>query len=291
MRTIPACSTTKSFPSSPVDFRPEKHCFLLRSRPEIAFTITPGLAIALRMDMNISVVLVRTKYPENIGSVARACLNMGVSDIILVDPQNYDQEKAAPLATVHAKHILQSATIMPDLNTALADFQSTYGTTARMGGWRKAVLTPDKAAREMAEKLASGERIALVFGPEDKGLTNEETTICGRLVNIPTAPEGTSLNLSQAVLILLYEAFRARHGHHLDAESQMTSRQATHKEQEALFASIQEALIAIDFLKDDNPSYWMLPVRRFFQNFSLKRHEFNLLMGICHQIKWLAGKK
>ncbi|MFW5489010.1 MAG: RNA methyltransferase [Desulfovibrio sp.] len=243
------------------------------------------------MDMNISVVLVRTKYPENIGSVARACLNMGVSDIILVDPQNFDQDKAAPLATVHAKHILQSATIVPNLDTALADFQSTYGTTARMGGWRKGVLTPDKAALEMAEKLASGERIALVFGPEDKGLTNEETTTCGRLINIPTSQEGTSLNLSQAVLILLYEAFRAFHGHHQQPGNSTSSRQATHQEQETLFSAIQDALLAIDFLKSDNPDYWMLPVRRFFQRFSLKRHEYNLLMGICRQVKWMAGKR
>lgn len=243
------------------------------------------------MDMNIAVVLVRTKYPENVGSVARACLNMGVSDMILVDPQHYAPDKAAPLATVHAKHILDSAAIVPDLNTALADFQSTYGTTARMGGWRKAVLTPDKAALEMAEKMASGERIALVFGPEDKGLTNEETTTCGRLVNIPTSREGTSLNLSQAVLILLYEAFRARHGHGRQTADPTSSQLATHQEQETLFASMQDALVAIDFLKQNNSDYWMLPIRRFFQRFSLKRHEYNLLMGICRQIKWVAGKK
>jgi tRNA/rRNA methyltransferase len=240
---------------------------------------------------SLDIVLFRPKYPENIGSVARAMLNMGASSLILVDPQGFDLEKAAPLATFHALPILEAARSVPDLRTALAGTALAIGTTARTGGWRKGLLSPaGAAAQHVLPRLAEGGRVALVFGPEDRGLTNEETSLCDHLVMIPASPECTSLNLSQAVLILLYECFQRSLEAPFEPKGPPSERDATFEERDALFANIQAALAEIGFLKDQNQDYWMLPVRRFFGRFRLRRNEFNLLMGVCRQVRWVAGR-
>lgn len=238
---------------------------------------------------NLAVILFRPKYPENIGSVARACLNMGVTNLIIVDPYNFDMEKALPLATAHAKHVLEGARIVKTLPEAVEGFTSVYGTTARTGGWRKGLMTPASMANVVDERLRSGGKVAIVFGPEDTGLTNEETSFCSGLLTIPTCHEVTSLNLSQAVVVVLYECFLRSLDTPFVPPGPPDERPATVQEQEVLFANIQESLLAIDFLKEDNPDYWMLPFRRFFTKISLKRNEFNLLMGVCRQVQWFVG--
>jgi tRNA/rRNA methyltransferase len=238
----------------------------------------------------LRVVLFHTKYPENVGSVARAMLNMGVADLYLVDPQGFDIERAAPLATAHARHILERAKIVDTLAEALSGTALAVGTTARTGGWRKGLLTPAKAAPEIFSRLSDGGEVALVFGPEDRGLTNEETSLCDQLVMIPAHPDCTSLNLSQAVLILLYECYQYALVRPFEPKGPPTERDASFEERQALFSSMQEALAAIDFLKDQNAEYWMMPVRRFFSRFRLRRNEFNLLMGICRQVRGVAAR-
>jgi len=239
---------------------------------------------------NLRVVLFRPKYAENVGSVARAMLNMGARNLVLVDPQGYDIDRAAPLATNHARHILENARVTATLAQALENTALVVGTTARTGGWRKGLLTPAKAAPEIYARLADGEDAALVFGPEDRGLTNEETSLCDQLVMIPAHPDCTSLNLSQAVLILLYECFQHSLTRPYEPKGPPTERDASFEERQALFANMQQALADIDFLKDQNAEYWMMPVRRFFSRFRLRRNEFNLLMGVCRQVRGLAAR-
>lgn len=240
--------------------------------------------------LNTAVVLVRPKYPENVGSVARACMNMGCHQIILVNPRNWDVNKAKRLATPHSEQLLDEITIVPDLAEALAPFSVVYGTTARTGGWRKAIMVPEKAGATIAKQLGDNEKIALVFGPEDTGLDNREIEICGQLICIPTHRDMTSLNLAQAALIILYEIFKQSSIHPPAANAPLPSRSITHKEQEVLIQRIKASLLAIDFLHEDNPDYFMLPMRRFLQRFQMKRHEFNLLMGICRQVEWIVRK-
>ncbi|WP_462324659.1 RNA methyltransferase [Desulfoplanes sp.] len=240
-------------------------------------------------EMNTAVVLVRPKYPENVGSVARACMNMGCRRIILVSPRNWDVDRAKRLATPHSGQLLDGVTIVDDLAEALAPFSVVYGTTARTGGWRKSLTTPEKAGTAIAGQLASGENVAVVFGPEDSGLDNREIEICGQLVCIPTHRDMTSLNLAQAALIILYEIFK-QSSPPPATNDQAPIRSITHREQEVLIERIKTSLMDIDFLHDDNPEYFMLPMRRFLQRFIMKRHEFNLLMGICRQIEWIVNK-
>ena len=235
------------------------------------------------------VVLFRPKYPENVGSVARACLNMGCPNLVLVRPRAWDMERALPLATSHAKGILESARIVDTLEEALEGCTSVFGTTARTGGWRKGLMSPVTLSGVVDERLRTGGRVAILFGPEDAGLTNEETKVCSGLVTIPTSWEGTSLNLSQAVMVILYECFKKALDEPFEPAGPPQERPTTLDEQEALFENIKGTLLTIDFLKDDNPDYWMLPVRRFFSRINLRRNEYNLLMGVCRQIKWFIG--
>jgi len=216
-------------------------------------------------------------------------MNMGCQRIILVSPRNWDVTKAKRLATPHSEKLLDEITIVDDLTDALAPFSVVYGTTARTGGWRKSIILPEKAGGTIAEQLSKGEQVALVFGPEDTGLDNREIEICGQLICIPTHRDMTSLNLAQAALIILYEIFK-QSSCQTPAHTDLPSRSITHKEQEVLIERIKTSLLAIDFLHDDNPDYFMLPMRRFLQRFEMKRHEFNLLMGICRQIEWIVKK-
>jgi tRNA/rRNA methyltransferase len=238
----------------------------------------------------LAVVLHRPKYAENVGSVARACLNMGCKRIILVDPQDYEQQRALPLATIHARRLLEQAVHVPELPRALASFTQVYGTTARIGGWRKHLLNPGQAASRMARQMREGHDVALLFGPEDRGLANAEIETCSHLIHIPTARAGVSLNLAQAVLIVLYECLQAAHNKPVGQQVPRADH-VTHAEQETLFAQLKQTLMAIDFIREDNPEYWMLRMRRFVQRMGLRRDEFNVLMGICRQMDWALSMK
>jgi len=246
----------------------------------------------------LSVVLVRPRFPENVGSVARACLNMGASDIRLVAPENWDMEKAAVLATQHARHLLEGASVHADLAGALLGVQEAFATTARLGGWRKALLSPDKAAGMAARRIAKGGTAALVLGPEDQGLGNDDLALCTRLVTIPTASAGRSLNLSQAALLLLWECLKARRAITAGQAERETGAQAGAApgqgigvpERELLMARVKKALLALDVLHGDNPDYFLMPFRRFLARTDISRREFDMLMGLCRQVEWLAEK-
>jgi tRNA/rRNA methyltransferase len=214
-----------------------------------------------RLD-DIAVILFRPKFSENVGSVARACANMGCSRIILVDPWQWDLERALPLATHHARHLLDGLTIVPTLREALMPFSFSYATTARLGGWRKAILTPREAAPRIVEERRHG-GVALVFGPEDRGLTNEEIEICN-------------------------ECFLAAQERPLHLSRYPKDRVINHEEQELLFATLRETLMEIDYIKPDNPDYFMLSIKRFVHRLAPRRHEFNQIMGLCRQVRRLA---
>ena len=253
---------------------------------------------------NLAVVLFRPKLSDNVGSTARAMANMGCDNLYVVAPRDFDPGRARALATMKGLPVLERMVIADDLAQVLAPFEVIYGTTARTGGWRRAgSLTPETAAARAVERMRQGGRVAMLFGPEDQGLTNEETLICSRLVTIPTSEEASSLNLSQAVLIVLYEVMKAWRAAsqekgsgppepELEAAASGVAeltRAATHEEREALYARLREALLAIDFIKEDNADYWMLPVRNFVERAKLRRSDFNMLMGVCRQAQWAVG--
>ena len=136
---------------------------------------------------HLEIIMVGTKFPENIGMAARACANTGCGRLTLVSPAWWDKEKARPLATAKGEPLLDAIEVKPTLGDALAPNVLTFGTTARTGGWRRGLLTPEQAAGEIAPLLHEGSRVAIVFGCEDRGLSNADIEQCQRLVTIPTA--------------------------------------------------------------------------------------------------------
>jgi tRNA/rRNA methyltransferase len=261
-----------------------------------------ALSLHLPLD-HITIVLQRPRYAENIGSVARAAWNMGLTRLIAVNPENTDPERMHRLATRMASGLLERMTIFDSLERALAPFQYVIGTTARLGGERRQLTTPAKAAQTI-KSLGPDNRVALLFGPEDRGLRNEDLRFCQATVHIPTATEG-SLNLAQAVLILGYEIFQAhriRAGASEKAEDAGWSKTrsieagrsfrnpslATSLELEGMYAHLEEVLQMMDFLDRHNPGHWMMSIRRFLSRVRLYDHEVRMIRGVCRQLKWFV---
>jgi tRNA/rRNA methyltransferase len=233
---------------------------------------------------NVSIVLHRPRYSENIGAAARAILNMGIQDLIVVAPHNYDQLKALKLATHVAADIIANLKIYDSLTGALEPFQYVVGTTARLGGQRQLVNTPGSLAERLIP-ISQRNQIALVFGPEDKGLSNIDLRACHALVNIPTA-KFTSINLAQAVMILCYELFQASR----PPKQAFAPRLASRHELDGMYAQLQEILVRISYINPENPDYWMNNLRRFFNRYGLRAREVSIIRGICRQINWYGGK-
>lgn len=234
---------------------------------------------------NIAIVLQGTRYPENIGAAARAMLNMGIERLILVDPQNYDLARINKMATHAASVVVERLEVYASLKEALAGFNYVVGTTARLGGQRKVVSSPAKLAPKLAP-LSDQNRIAVLFGPEDRGLSNVDIRSCHTLVNIPTA-EFSSLNLAQAVMVTCYELFRFS----LDKPGEFAPRLANQHELEAMYDQLKDVLMRISFINSDNPDYFMNNLRHFFTRMQLRAKEVQIIRGICRQVNWYGEKR
>ena len=234
---------------------------------------------------NFSIVLSHPKIPENIGAAARAACNMGIGGLIVVAPEDPDQERMLKMATHTAAHLIRGMAVYPNLKEALANFSYIVGTSARTGRGRRSVLSPREVAPLLVQK-ADQNKIALVFGTEDKGLSNAEISLCHQLVKIPTA-DFSSLNLAQAVMIVCYEVFLAN----FKPQQKDTPRLANSQELELMYEKVKETLIKISFIHPSNPDHWMMNIRRFCSRIGLSKNEVNLLMGVCRQIEWYGKSR
>lgn len=222
----------------------------------------------------------RPRFPENIGAAARAACNMGIGGLIVVAPEDPDPERMLKMATHTAAHFIQRMEVYPDLKEALTNFSYIVGTSARSGRGRRYILSPREVAPVLVQKAAQN-KIAFVFGPEDKGLSNAEISLCHQLVKIPTA-DFSSLNLAQAVMIVCYEVFSAT----FKPQEKYIPRLANSQELELMYDKVKEILIKISYIEPSNPDHWMMNVRRFCSRIGLSKNEVNLLMGVCRQIEW-----
>lgn len=232
---------------------------------------------------SISVILVKTRFPENIGMAARACANMGCKNLVLVEPFRWDFLKAEPLATSAGASVLRKIMIFPDLAQAVAAFNLVVGTTARLGGWRRGCLRIDNAAAEIGASCACGRSVAIVFGPEDRGLTNEEVSLCDMLLNIPTEAGATSLNLAQAVLLVLYECRKAV-GNNPELK-RSTGAAVSSSDMQRLERNLKECLCRLHCLGGKNPDYYFRLWKRMLARLQPARPEYDSLMGLCRQIR------
>jgi tRNA/rRNA methyltransferase len=230
------------------------------------------------------VVLNKPRFPENIGAAARAVCNMGIGQLVVVAPENDDPKPISVLATHAAASVVEHMLRFDDLSTALAGYHYVVGTTARLGGQRKIIVSPEQMAQQLIP-ITQQNRVALLFGPEDRGLTNEEIRLCHLLVNIPTAAF-SSLNLAQSVMVLCYELFKAT----LGAAKPFAPRLASRHELDGMYDQVKEILVRINYIQPDNPDYWMNKLRHFFSRLQLRAGEVSIIRGICRQINWYAGK-
>lgn len=234
---------------------------------------------------HITIVLQRPRFPENIGAAARAMHNMGFARMIVVAPDLWDIERIRRLATHTAASVVDGIRRCDSLSEALAPFGHVIGTTARLGNRRPVVKSPELLARNLIA-LSRNNPVAIVFGPEDRGLTNEELKRCHQLVTIPTAGF-TSLNLAQAVMVICYCLSSAG----LTDPPPVTPRLAKRIELDRMYDELTATLVAIAFVSPQNPNYWMTRIRRFLDRLSLRAGEVSIIRGICRQIHRYADRR
>jgi len=229
---------------------------------------------------NIRVVLVGTTHPGNIGGVARAMKNMCLSDLVLVAPEAEFPSGKARARASGAIDILQKTRVVDTLDEAIADCQLVAGASARLRAIPWPVVDARDCAIEMAEQSNEG-KVALVFGREHSGLTNEELERCHRLMHIPANEEYSSLNVAAAVQVLTYEvhmALRSQAKQKLHVANDYPY--ATSEEMEGLYDHFAQALQTIGFYNPENPRQLMRRLRRLFNRARLDRMELNILRGI-----------
>ncbi len=232
----------------------------------------------------VRIVLHRPRFPENIGAAARAMRNMGLHRLAVVAPENFLEARVRMMATHVAGDVVDAIARFDSLAEAVADCGYVVGTTARLGGERQTVVSPPVMAQRLIA-ISRENEVALVFGPEDRGLTNQEIRLCHALVNIPT-DAFSSLNLAQAVMVMCYEVFTA----HTTEEGGFAPRLATRHELDGMYATLRDILVRISYINPENPDYWMNRLRRFFTRMQLRAREVSIIRGIIRQVDWYARK-
>jgi TrmH family RNA methyltransferase len=247
---------------------------------------------------NIRVVLVNTSHPGNIGGAARAMKNMGLSRLVLVDPKDFPSSEAVARAS-GAADILEAAQVVGTLEEALVGCNLVLGTSARDRRIPWPLLDPRECGVASCEQAQQGGEVALVFGREYAGLTNEELQRCHFHVHIPSNPDFSSLNLAAAVQVLAYEvrmAWLAAENKptktlKLEATAIQSSQPVTADELESFYAHLEQALVEIKFLDPANPRHLMSRLRRLYGRSEVSKLEMNILRGILTEtIKAARGE-
>lgn len=224
---------------------------------------------------NIRVVLLETSHPGNLGAVARAMKVMGLADLALVNPKCAIDAEARARAS-GAVDVLEGATLYASLDAALADVALAAACTSRRRDLPHPAYTPRQAAPKLLG-IAQTQRIALVFGSETFGLSNEQLMKCRWLLNIPSNSAYASLNLAAAVQVLAYELRCSLDDAHLDLpEFEL----ATHEAEQALLVELEKTLIELGFLNPANPKRLMPRLRRFFAKAGLEKEEVAIWRGV-----------
>jgi tRNA/rRNA methyltransferase len=234
----------------------------------------------------IRVVLCAPSHPGNIGAAARAMRAMGLSRLVLVAPRRFP-DRDADARAAGAIDLLRAATVVVSLDSALAQTTLAIGFSARPREFAGSALAVREAAEEAVRRAARDE-VALVFGSEMSGLSNEDLAHCQIVATIPGEPGSASLNLAAAVQVAAYEVFVAARGRTVWSAPAFTP--ASFDEIEALFAHAERTLAAMRFLNPRQPRRLMPRLRRLFARARLEREEVNILRGILARIDQLLGR-
>ncbi|HEY7330563.1 MAG TPA: RNA methyltransferase [Gemmataceae bacterium] len=240
--------------------------------------------------MNCRIVLVRPQFAANIGAASRVMRNMGLTDLVLVEPGASPTDPEARRLSTHGEEVLHRCRIVGDFGAAVADCVLVAATSARVGGLtrRQFVGPPEEITPHLIESMTSGP-VALVFGPESSGLSNAEVSRCHYLVHIPTDPPYPVLNLAQAVAICTYELRR----HWLRQTGAPTllppvDSPAPFVDQERAFEHLRQALEDVHFLWNEKAESLMHALRHLLGRAGPTSTELDMLHGLARQLRWFA---
>ncbi|MDP6182009.1 MAG: RNA methyltransferase [SAR86 cluster bacterium] len=234
---------------------------------------------------SIKVVLVGTTHPGNIGAAARAIKTMGLKHLDLVSPKEFPSDEAIYRSKA-AKDILEKASTYETLLESVKECEVVIGTSARNRKVPWPVLNPKDASKEINLAVKNNSKVAIVFGREDRGLTNEELGLCNLHVHIPTTEEYSSLNLAQAVQIMTYEIRMSFiEIENLENNQEWDVDLASAEQTERLIEHMDELMKELEFYDTENPRKLLMRVRRFFKRSGIDVMEANIFRGLFSTIQ------
>lgn len=237
------------------------------------------------LDQQVKIVLVETSHPGNIGAAARAMKNMGLSQLVLVSPEDFPNEKAV-FRAASAADVVASAQVCHSLEEAIADCVLVVGTSARERRIPWPVVDPRQAAQEISKVAGKNQKVAILFGRESKGLKNEELHQCHLHLNIPTSDAYSSLNLAMAVQVVAYELRLLNH-EAIEPTEFWDQPLATSEELDHLFEHLEKTLIEVGFHDPENPRQLMTRLRRLFLRARPDQMEVNMFRGFLKSVNQL----
>ncbi len=237
---------------------------------------------------NIRIVLINTFHPGNIGAAARALKNMGLSELYLVDPRQYPDPEAESRAS-GALDILANATVVQTLEDAIQDCPLVIGASARSRSFPWPMLDPCQCA-DKAVTEANNAPVAIVFGRERMGLTNEELMQCHFHVAIPADPKHPVLNVSAAIQVICYEIWKThlttlQPPEHQTSDIQESTEYPTQQQMEYFYQHLEQTLRDVGFLLPQHEGKSMTKLRRLFNRSRPEAVELNMLRGILKAVQ------
>ena len=241
----------------------------------------------------ISIVLVNTSHPGNIGAAARGMKNMGLKKLVLVDPEEFPSGSAGA-RSASAVDVVENAVVVDSLKNAISGCGLVIGASARSRKIPWPMLDPSGCAEKVLKEHHAN-KVALVFGREDSGLNNEELQLCHYHVQIPSNPECSSLNLATAVMVISYEIAKLRTVMNQIAVPEeddfWDQPKSTIDDLERFYEHLERVLIAVRFHDPENPRQLMQRIRRLFGRIRIDEMEMSVLRGILSNVEWHIDKK
>lgn len=242
--------------------------------------------------VGLSFVLVRPQMGENIGAAARAMWNFGLHRMRVVSPRDGWPNQAAVALASGAGRLLDDAQLSENLSECLADNTYVFATTARPRDLTKPVFSPEEAMRTAVQKIAEGQRVAVLFGPERAGLENEDVACANAIISVPVNPSFPSLNLAQCVLLVGYEWMRATQEVIPQTDAMAGTVWADHGEVEHLAKRYEDRLDEMGFFFPTHKSESMRTnLRNFWSRMPMTRADVQMMHGIMRQVgRWVARR-
>ncbi|MFQ5659754.1 MAG: RNA methyltransferase [Gammaproteobacteria bacterium] len=240
---------------------------------------------------NIRIILVATTHPGNIGATARAMKTMGVEQLALVAPKVFPGAEATARAA-GADDILVSASVYDSLQDAVTDCKLVLAASARIRSVSWPILNPEQAVEQIIQHARQGEKVAVVFGRESSGLSNDELELCNAMIRIPANPGFSSLNLASAVQIICYELRRTLLNSEINIEkTDVSAPLASSEQMRQLYEHLQQCITDMGYYDPAKPRLLMRRLKRLLNRAQLDINEYNIIRGILAASQEKAGKE